>query len=337
VIKKYIWKNHKFTLFLLIIFVLVGCGRNPQKPNPEEEKDNSPKLPKILTELEDEGLKVMYDLDSVTGIEKAIQEQKLMKSESESTSVETAAQSGESGQAGQQGQGQQSGQQQENQSSGEEEEKVDVQQLIKETKIIIPLLDANEVTGSFAESSTPPTDIDKVWTKISDSVTEIHKKWNVLEAQLTPVNVPNQKSEEFEQILDDLTLSVINKEKLNSLKLANELTRVTTDFRSYFNGVANHGVYGMYYHIRGTILLAASNNYTGALQHLDETSKLGASVRQDLIKAESQDVLQKFELSIEDLRKQLLDENFQLSQIKAPIVIKNIQLMEDVFESQENK
>jgi len=139
---------------------------------------------------------------------------------------------------------------------------------------------------------------------------------------------------EFEQILDDLTLSVMNKEKLSSLKLSNELTRITTDFRSYFNGVADHGVYGMYYHIRGSILFAASDNYGGALEHLDEASKIGGALRQDLIKKDSQEILQKFELSIEDLRKQLIDENFALSQIKAPIVIKNIQLMQDVFETQ---
>jgi len=128
----------------------------------------------------------------------------------------------------------------------------------------------------------------------------------------------------------------MSREKLNSLKLANELTRITTDFRSYFNGVPTHAVYGMYYHIRGVILFAASNNYEGALLHLDEANKLGASVRQELLKKDSQDILQKFELSIEDLRKQLLDKNFYLSQIKAPIVIKNIQLMEDIFESKTN-
>jgi len=129
----------------------------------------------------------------------------------------------------------------------------------------------------------------------------------------------------------------MNNQKLDSLKLANEITRITTDFRSYFNGVADHGVYGMYYHIRSTLLFAASNNYEGALQHLDEASKIGGALRQDLIKQDSQDILQKFELSIEDLRKQLEDKNFALSQIKAPIVIKNIKLMQDVFETQQNK
>lgn len=335
-IKKYIRKNYKFVSLLLIIFVLTGCGRNPQKPNLEKQKDNSPKLPKILKELEDEVLKIMYDLDSVTAIEKAIEKEKLAATKATGSSGESDTQSS------------QDNKQKDSKSSKEEddkndgttkkpEKKVDVQELIKENKIIIPLLDATDVKGSFTESPTPPTDITKVWTKINDSVTEVHKKWNVLESQLIPVSVPYTKAEEFEKVLDDLTLSVMNNEKLNSLKLANELTRITTDFRSYFNGVVDHGLYGMYYHIRGAILFAASDNYVGALQHLDEANKIGSSLRQDLIKQDSQDILQKFELSIEDLRKQLEDENFYLSQIKAPIVIKNIRLMQDVFETQKNK
>jgi len=334
VIKKYRIKNSKLMIILLILFVLIGCGRNPERPNPETQENNSPKLPKILTELDDEVLKIMYDLDSVTGLEKAIQKQELMESEKENASISTAAQSEDSKQNSEEKETEENAPAEEDKKKLEEE--VNVQELIKESKIIMPLLDANEVTGSFTESSTPPTDINQVWTQISDSVTEVHKKWNVLEAQLTPVNVPSQKLEEFEQILDDLTLSVMRRDKLNSLKLANELTRITTDFRSYFNGVPTHAVYGMYYHIRGVILFAASNNYEGALLHLDEANKLGASVRQELLKKDSQDILQKFELSIEDLRKQLLDENFYLSQIKAPIVIKNIQLMEDIFESKTN-
>lgn len=334
--KKYIWKNYRFISLLLIVFVLVGCGQNAQRPNPEKKEDNPPKVPKVLTELDEEILKVMYDLDSVTGIEEAIKKKKLLETEQANTSMEVAAQSGG------EGQGEKSASSGEQGSSKKEdskkiEEKVDLQGLIKESKIIIPLLDASEIKGNFVENPTPPEDIDRVWTQISDSVTNLHKKWNVLEAQLTPVNVPRQKSEEFEQILDNLTLSVMNREKLNSLNLANELTRITTDFRSYFNGAAEHGVYGMYYHIRATILFAASNDYKGAVDHLDEASKLGANVRQDLIKQDSQDILQKFELSIEDLRKQLVDENFTLSQIKAPIVIKNIKLIEEELRTQKTK
>lgn len=333
--KKYRWKNYRLISLLLILFVLIGCGKNPKKPNPKTKEGNSPKLPKVLTELENDVLKTMYDLDSISGIEKAIDKEKLIETEKkekekETSSVETAAKPAkntpptESKPA-------------KKEEKKKPEEKINMHELIMKNKIIIPLLEASDVKGSFAEGAKPPENIDKVWTKISESVTEVHKKWNALESQLVLGKVPQSKAEDFEKILDDLTLSVMNKDKLNSLKLANDLTRITANFRSYFDGVANHGVYGMYYHIRATILLAASDNYAGAIEHLNETSKIGDSLRQDLIKQKSEEILQKFELSIEDLRKQLINEDFHLSQIKAPIVIKNIKLMEDVFKKQKSK
>ena len=68
--KKKIYINYKLISFLLIVFILVGCNKNPQKPN--ADKKEPPKLPKVLTELEDEILTIMYDLDSITGIGKPL-------------------------------------------------------------------------------------------------------------------------------------------------------------------------------------------------------------------------------------------------------------------------
>ena len=91
------------------------------------------------------------------------------------------------------------------------EEAVDMQKLIAEKEIIIPLLDATGIKGSFAEDTIPPPDIDKVWEKTNDSITEIHRKWNVLEAQLPLEKTSLDKIKDFEKTLDDLTMSVRNK------------------------------------------------------------------------------------------------------------------------------
>ena len=324
---KNIYKNYRLILFLLVIFILTGCNKNPQKPNVDKE-GTLPKLPKVLTELEDDILKIMYDLDSVTGIEKAIEKEKSPKSE-EPESMETAAKLT----AEKEDKGKQSGSAKEDKSK-QAEEIVDMQQLIAENEIIIPLLEANDVKGSFTGSASPPPDIDTVWNKIDDDITEIHKKWNVLESQLPSEKTPLEKTEDFEGILNDLTLSVVDREILGSLKFANELTGVTANFRGHFDGIGNHDVYGMYYHIRAAILSAASHNYTEAINHLNETGKIGDSMRRDLIKKDSEDILRKLELSMDDLEEQLADENFYLSQIKSAIVIKNIKLIQDAFETE---
>ena len=328
-IKRNIFRKHKLIIFLFIVFILAGCNRSPKKPD-FGKKEKIPKLPKVLTELEDETLKVMYDLDSIKGIEKAIEEEKSLQAK-ETTSMETAAEPFRQAQSDKKKEEKTGGKKEEEKQT---KETVGMQELIAENEIIIPLLEAHEVKGTFANSKTPPPDIDTVWDKISDNVMKIHKKWNVLEAQLPAEKTSLEKAEEFEEILNDLTISIIDKKRLDGLKQANELTRVIAGLRNYFDGIGNHDVYEMYYHTRGTILSAASDDYAGAINHLNETNKIGDSMRRDLMKKDSEDVLKKFELSTEDLGDQLVDENFQLSQIKAPIVIKNIKLIQDAFETQ---
>ena len=340
--KKCTYKNYKPIVFLLIILILVGCKKGAQKPD-ISKKENLPKTPKVLTELEDEVLKIMYDLDSVTGIEKAIKEEKALKA-NETASITASAKpiilsKSDKEDKKKKESTKNTKEEKQPEATGEDtstdiEEPVGMQELIMENEIIIPLLGANEVKGSFAESTTPPSDINTVWTKINDNVTKVHKKWNVLEAQLPTEKTSSEKTKEFEKTLNDLTLSVMDKKRIDSIKLANKLTEITANFRGYFDGMGNHDVYKMYYHTRAAILSAATDDYAGAMEHLNETRKNGDSMRRDLIKKDSEDVLKKFELSVEDLEKQLTDKNFYLSQIKAPIVIKNIKLIQDTFETQ---
>lgn len=336
--KVHIRKKYKLISLLLIIFLLIGCDKNSQKPSLENKQNNNPsKLPEILSELEEDVLIIMYDLDSVTALKQAIDRQENIKAEQEINSVSSSEKSNNSNER----EPKESQSSEDEGSSSEEniqklEEEIDLKGLLKETEIIIPLLDTHKVSGSFTENGTPPNNITKVWNQITDNITEVHRKWNILESNLTLVNVPNVKTEEFENILNNLTLSIMNKEQLNSLMLANELTRITTDFRSYYNQLSNHSVYNMYYHIRGSILSAASDNYTTAIDHLNEANNSGSALKEDLINNDSQNILRKFELSIEDLRKSLENENFILSQIKAPIVIKNIKLIEDELKTQKN-
>lgn len=339
--KRDTYKNYSPILFLLVIFILIGCKKGIQKPD-ISKKENLPKTPKVLTELEDEVLKIMYDLDSVAGIEKAIKEEKALKAK-ETASIETAAKpiilSKSDKEKKKKEDTKKTKEEKQPEASGEDtstevEEPVGMQELIMENEIIIPLLEANEVKGSFADSKTPPSDINTVWTKINDNVTKVHKKWNVLEAQLPVEKTSSEKTKDFEKTLNDLTLSVVDKKRLDSIKLANKLTEITANFRGYFDGMGNHDVYRMFYHTRAVILSAATDDYEGAMEHLNEISKTGDSMRRDLIKKDSEDILKKFELSVEDLEKQLTDKNFYLSQIKAPIVIKNIKLIQDTFETQ---
>jgi len=327
-------KNYnKIMPIFIILFILTGCSNNLKKPNPNSNEVSMPKLPKVLSEIEEDILKVLYDMDTISGIEEALKQKKL-EDEKAHKNLTVEVQQSKEIKDEKKAEAKEEKSKKEDSKETEGSEKIDLKVLVTKDQIIIPLLDASDIHSSFINIPTLPRNIDEVWSKINATVTEIHTKWNSLEAQLVSVNISYKKCEEFEAILDNFTLAIMNREVLTSLKLGNELTRITSDFRNYFNGNHSHNIYGMYYHIRGSILFAASNNYLGALEHLNEASKLSTSLRQNLTKQEEQDTLQKLDLSIEDLRKQLSDENFYLSQVKAPIVIKNIKLAEDVFKTQ---
>lgn len=323
--RKYVEVGCKSLLVLLLIFVLTGCRKSPQKPN--KSQDNGvKKLPQILVELEEGILKAMFDLDSVAGIEGAIREQKEIKTKEDQ--VKTQAKQEDDDKKDNKPE------ESEGENKEDQEESIDIQNLIKENEIIISLLQASDIKGSFEESPKVPENIDQVWEKINNNIEGIHRKWNSLEVELQSATVAKSKTEDFEDGLNRLSLSAQGRQVFNSLQLANELSRATAQFRSYFEGSTHHEVYSMYYYLRSVILSAAIDDYDRALDQLEETKKIGDSLRQDLIKNDSMDIVQKFELSIEDLRKQLEDQNFYLSQIKAGLVAKNIKLMEDDLQFQ---
>lgn len=319
--KKYMCKNSVLISFLILLLILVGCSKNTKKPVPQKKNDSPPKVPEVLTEVENETLSLMYSIDSVVGLEKYIKEKKLMEEKEKSAKQEGSAKEDEKDKKPN-----------EEKAKAEEEKKsIDPQKFIKQSEIIIPLLEVDKIEGSFNKATKPPEDMEEVWSKLTDSINNIHKKWNVLESQLMKRTIPQSKAEEFEKILDELTLSIKAKEILNSLKLSNELTKFLANFRSYFDEKVPHGIYTMGYHIRQSILLAISDDYPEAMSQVEETKKIADSLKKDLIQEKAEDVIQKFELSIDDLSKQISKKDFYLSQIKAPIVIKNIKLMEDAF------
>lgn len=61
-------------------------------------------------------------------------------------------------------------------------------------------------------------------------------------------------------------------------------------------------------------------------------SELGSGLRQRLVEKKANDVVQKFELSINDLNRQIASKQFPLIQINAGIAMKNCMLMINVFE-----
>lgn len=302
----------KYLILFIVALFLVGCSGGEKKPNPAEEKEKTPEVPKVLEEIETMILETMHAIDSMPGLEKAIEEkEKSVKEIEQETEVE----------------------QKKEEKDQQAKENIDIEMLIEENAVIIPLLKELEIENKIISTTEPPDNTDKQWYEIGGTVGDIHKSWNVLEPALQEAKVTKTTVEEFEGKLDAVTETIGEKEIEESLMELNQLTSLLADFRGHFKSKTPPEVYKAQYSIREAVLLASEEDFEGAMESNKKAKDFGDILRQRLIEIKGEDVVHKYQLSIEDLEQQLKNENFPLTQMKAAIVIKNTALMMDLFES----
>ncbi len=302
----------KITSLILIFIILIGCSPSLQKPPQEESDSKTPEVPKVLEEMETRLLEVMYAIDSMPGIEKSIVEKETAKQEEE---IETEV----------------------DQKKEEKEEaakkNIDVEMLIEENAVIIPLLKEIEIENTVIDITEPPDTTDKHWYDINGTVNDIHRNWNALEPLLQEVKVSKSLTEEFESHLDDTTDIIASKSIEESLMGLNLLTSYMADFRSYFKSKVPGEVYKAQYLIREAVLYASADEFDRAMTSTNKAKELGDGLRPRIIEMKGEDVAHKYQLSIEDLQQQLKNSNFPITKVKGAIVVKNTTLMVDLFES----
>ena len=307
-------KSHlkKFIALMMIAMLLIGCNSGAKKPKPEEGGNKTPEVPKVLEEMESMILEIMYAVDSIPGVEKSIDEKKKAKQqEQQETEVK----------------------QKKEEKEQQAKKNIDLEMLIEENAVIIPLLKEVDIDNAVIDVSEPPDNTDKHWFDIGGRVADIHRSWNVLEPQLQEAKVTKTLTEEFENKLDEVTEVIGSKKIEESLLGLNELTRFMADFRSYFKSKVPAEVYKVQFHIREAILYASADDFNKAMESTKKSKELGDTLRPRIIEKKGEDVAHKYQLSIEDLEQQLKHKNFPLTQVKGAIVIKNTTLMVDLFES----
>ncbi|KAB3533562.1 hypothetical protein [Alkaliphilus serpentinus] len=306
-------KTKIFFILIALIMIITSCSGNPK---PQEEKDNSnspPELPKVYTEIEEEILKTMFSIDGIAGIEKALEEKEKAKEEvAEESEVDLKPEEKEK----------------------PAKEEIDVKMLVKMEAVVIPLLEEEDIESEIVMVDEVPGDINKVWYQINQLVNTLHTKWNSLEPHLQKAGVDPKKIQEFEGNLDSTTVFVNEKDTHQSMIALNHLLSNLYDFGGSFKTKIPSEVMKIKNHIREIVLMADAEDYPGALSNFEEAKRLGEALKQRLIEKDATDVLQKFELSMEDLNKELQKENFNLIQIKGGIVLKNTVAMKEAFEGE---
>ncbi|SET06363.1 hypothetical protein SAMN05660297_01272 [Natronincola peptidivorans] len=320
-----IFNRKKKILFVAIIcfsIIITACNINPQRPQQEEE-NSPPEVPNILEELETAVLEAMHNIDSIEGLEIAMEEQEAEEEPpgppAANVQVETEGEL----------EPEISVQEPEETEEADEENKLEMS--VSENQTIIPLLEEEDIEGLSNEMSQLPEDIEEIWFEIEDQVEGLHRMWNVLEADLRDLHVSQEEITAFEEKLMEASVTIMEKETIESLMTLNELTKYLADFRNAFTSKVPSPVYKMKYHIRNSILYGSQGEFETAQEHIDKTKELKNSLQQQIVEKGAEHDGQKLDLSIADLERQLAAENFPLMQIEGAIVIKNILLIQDAF------
>lgn len=281
-----------FTLiFSLILSIITSCKSQEEKPKPPEEKKDE--IPKGLTSIEEKTEEVLEKIEKLQEeIKKPPEPKKEEKEKEESKEKEDKQQEGEE------------------EGGGKEEEK-----------------SKNGEEGSDKEKDmTKEEKIKKMREEITKNVEGIHSTWNNYEHKAVEDGASSEDIKEFEDSLNKLTIGVENENNMMALYSINNMTLYMAKYFDIYKGNPDGEILRLKYYVRQMYLNGESGKWdevSGIIPKLEETI---ARIRQKVeLPKEKKSLMDKLNLSIEDLQNSIKEKNNKLLKIKRDIVLKNLE------------
>lgn len=288
---------------LLLLFFSSGCGKNSQQPDAQlqlaqqqqaEEKE-SEKLKNIETRLE--------TLIEILG----------------GPSVKTEENEGEKdGGSGQEDEGtQQKGKQQQSTQQQGKQNKGTQQQ-------------STQQQSTQQQSTQQQQDAEK-WSEIDMIISNLHYQWNDFMPEIAKKGADMKLVDNFDNALNSLTTTVETNESGKILSAANALYSYIPDLYSLYRVKMSPEAKRMIYYTRSIIFEAAKENWEQAKKD-DEAMEKSWSLLRNTLEKEQQQIDDKLDFSIYELKKVVSEKNKQLTNIKGRIVLSNIKELQKSFE-----
>ncbi|HHT46944.1 MAG TPA: hypothetical protein GX004_06585 [Firmicutes bacterium] len=312
--------NNKKTILIIILFLVIsiaGCGGFPgcgtTEKNSDKNAQENKEMPEEIMDMEVSVLKIMHQADLIPLVE-------LMSRQS---GREAGGQ--ESGEGGGQGSG---GGEQEAGGGGGQGQKQDIKLTFEKTILGEVLKREMKAEGSNNEEINKiPGNTEEIWNNIKTTVTGLHDQWNKLEPLVMQENIPSDTVNSLEEALESLTLAITEHNYFDTLSFANELTGYLSKISAPFAQNAIPAVNEQRYHVRNILLSAANNNFEEARGSLNYIMEHSQAVTSSLKEREKK--LDSLNMSIDNLRGALDEENLGLINIKAAIVMDELVKIKD--------
>lgn len=282
----------KRTMLLIIAFLLVltfaeGCNKTQERPAPQENKE---KIPQPLSKIQDNAQKVMEDVEKLEEEKKKPAEEFMEETKQQQEGQQDGGQQdgGQQG-GGQQGGGQQGGQQEQDPQAKKEEK------------------------------------ITKMWDGITQIIEQIHNSWNEYEVTGITDGAGERTISGFEGALNNMTIAAQGKNAMETVNKANEMSLYAADLVDMYKGNIDGEVERMKYYVRQTYLEAQKGDWEKAQSGMEEGGNVLKRLK-DRVKLDEKDqnLLDRLELSVEDMEKTIPDRDVELLRIKRDIALQNL-------------
>ncbi len=322
-----------YFLIFIILCTTVSCANKAEKPTSESEGDPK-QMPSIVEEIETDIIGIMAKLDLIPYYEEQITEKKKKEEEKKQFQIlmgQGSDSKGNSEEKKQQEGGQQEGQEGEKNGSGGTDKLTEFKPkpITINDIILADLLKEEMPKEEDSKEEEIPSDIVEVWNDINNSIKGIHEKWNSLEPQIVKAGASQTAIESFEDTLNQVTINGTEYKQMETLILSNILTSYIPELVNGFKKKFPNSIYNMKFHVRQIVLDSYNDSFDKAQEHLDKLVIHKDSLVSKLVETKNNELGDKLNTSVFDLKNALESKDINIIKIKATIVIKNLNAIKD--------
>lgn len=292
-------------LIIILSLPMPGCRQSSREPAPQQQSQQagqqSDKVPKQLTGIEDSIERIIKSLD---GPAVGVKEEK--KEEKEGAQQDKAGQEtkkegeGEGDQEKKGGEGEEGGQQKK---------------------------------GAQQDQAAQKPKQRNPWEEITPVMNSLHYQWNSFMPSAVKMGANRTLVDNFSNALNNLTNTVIAKNKTNTLVAASRLYSYIPDFYSLYRTKTSPEIKRIRHYTRNAMLSAMNANWTQADQDINSL-KSSWSLYKNTLSRDQQDSSNKLDFSIYELEKVIKDRSQPLTDIKGRVAMANVETLEKSAEKQ---
>jgi len=302
--------------------LLSGCnGSNSNSPTPEKQstgqEQQSEDIPDQLKSIEENIEKIFKKLGGPSvGVKDQKEEEDAQKEE------ENKEESGETGQKSDENQENQKDQQSKNQGGKEQGQQFERSSQNEKTQ--------QEQPGKEEQKQAK----EDPWKEITSIANDLHFEWNNYMPSVVKKGASNKLIDGFSSSLNNLTNTVLKKNKNDSLMAANKLYASIPEFYSLYKTKTSPEIKRIRYYIRNSMLNSMTSNWEKTGSDL-ENLKSSWSLFKNTTSSQEQELVNKLDFSIIELEKAIKQRSQPIIEIKGKIALLNMEDLEKKMEENE--